>query len=284
VGINRYANGAGVADLGFAVPDARAIADLFRQRAGRLYREVHVTQLLDGEATRAGVLKAIGACAAQAKPQDTLVVYMAGHGIALGQRFYLIPHDFRLAGGETATEPSRPAAAPAVALRGYRASDQQEAAVRQHGLAIDELGEALAEVPALKRVLVFDTCHSGGAIALAGKAYNPFAFRGAMERFSRAQGVYSLSATAADDLAAETKELGHSILTYALLAGAGAADDGPLAGQAAGGKEALDVLSWFGFAKQRVPALYEKYVGRPQHLELSGEDQPTFPLLTVTAK
>ena len=53
-----------------------------------------------------------------------------------------------------------------------------------------------------------------------------------MERFSRAQGVYSLSATAADELAAETKELGHSILTYALLAGAGQADKGPLAGQA----------------------------------------------------
>ena len=52
-------------------------------------------------------------------------------------------------------------------------------------LAIDELGEVLAGVPALKRVLIFDTCHSGSAISLAGRQQNPFAFRGAIERFSR---------------------------------------------------------------------------------------------------
>jgi uncharacterized caspase-like protein len=156
--------------------------------------------------------------------------------------------------------------------------------VRRHGLAIDELGEALAAVPALKRVLVFDTCHSGGAVALAGKKRNPFAFRGAMERFSRAQGVYSLSATAADELAAETKELGHSILTYTLLAGLRAVDGGPLSGQAiplAQTQQAVDVLGWFRFARERVPALYEKYVGRAQQVEVSGEDQPSFPLLSA---
>src|SRR5207237_8277006 len=115
-------------------------------------------------------------------------------------------------------------------LRGDRGvTEEREAAVRQHGLAIDELGEVLATVPALKRVLIFDTCHSGSAIRLAGKPQNPFAFRGAMERFSRAQGVYSLSATAADELAAETRELGHSLLTYALLAGLRAVPGGPLA-------------------------------------------------------
>jgi hypothetical protein len=39
----------------------------------------------------------------------------------------------------------------------------------------DDLSEALAAVPALKCVLLFDTCHSGSAVALAGKQQNPFA-------------------------------------------------------------------------------------------------------------
>jgi hypothetical protein len=284
VGINRYAQSSGVSNLDFCVPDTRAVAKLFQERSGTLYRQVYVTQLLDDQATKEGILRAVADCAKKAQAQDTLVLYVGGHGVAVGQRFYLIPHDFRLAQGVQPQEPPR-ATVSVVGLRGYRdVSGEREAAVRQHGLAIDELGEALAEVPALKRVLIFDTCHSGSAIQLAGKQHNPFAFRGAMERFSRAQGVYSLSATAADELAAETKELGHSILTYSLLAGAGAADNGPLAGQTAGGKEALDVLSWFGFAKQHVPALYERYVGRLQHVELSGDDQPTFPLLSREAK
>ena len=169
-----------------------------------------------------------------------------------------------------------------VGLRGYRGTSEQESAVREHGLAIDELGEVLANVPALKRVLIFDACHSGSAIQLAGKQQNPFAFRGAIERFSRAQGVYSLSATAADELAAESKELGHSILTYSLLAGLRAVDVGVLKDQPVRtSKEAVDVLEWFRYAKERVPGLYQKYVGRPQHVELSGDDQPGFPLLMM---
>ena len=44
--------------------------------------------------------------------------------------------------------------------------------------------------------------------------------------------MYSLSATAADELAAESKELGHSILTYTLLAGLKAVDGGALEGSA----------------------------------------------------
>jgi hypothetical protein len=286
VGINRYAKDAGVANLDFCVSDTQVMARLFQQRSGKLYRQVHVTALLDEQATKSAILQAIADCAQKAQAQDTLMVYVASHGFAVGQRFYLIPHDFQLAAGVPLQEPPRPSAL--VALRGYSdASDQREAAVRAKGLAIDELGEALAGVPALKRVLIFDTCHSGSAIQLAGKQHNPFAFRGAMERFSRAQGVYSLSATAADELAAETKEVGHSLLTYALLAAVRAVEGGPLKDKplaAESEEKAIDVLRWFAYVRQQVPGLYERYVGRPQQIEVSGDDQPSFPLLAIPAR
>jgi hypothetical protein len=286
IGINRYARDSGVSHLDFCLSDAKAVADLFRKSTGTLFTKVHVTQLFDDQATKDGILKAVSATAAKARTQDTLVLYVASHGIALGQRFYLIPHDFQLAKGEASPEPPK-AEIALVSTRGYRSTtDAREMAVRARGLAIDELGEALAAVPALKRVLIFDTCHSGSAIALAVKKQNPFAFRGAMERFSRAQGVYSLAATAADELAAENKELGHSILTYALLAGLQAVEGGPLKGQVlkGGGDGGVDVLAWFRYARQQVPGLYERYVGRPQQVELSGEDQPSFPLLRLETK
>jgi hypothetical protein len=151
-------------------------------------------------------------------------------------------------------------------------------------LAIDELGEALAEVPALRRVLIFDTCHSGSAVQLAGKRRNAFAFRGAMERFNRAQGVYSLSASAADELAAESQDLGHSVLTYALLAALGEVDRGPLRGQPLRPGSPVGVLEWFRYAREHIPALNREYTGRAQDLELSGDDQPSFPLLSPGEK
>jgi hypothetical protein len=284
IGINRFAKEAGVSNLECCVPDAQAVARLFRQQGAKLFKQIHITPLFDDQATREGILKAVTTLAAKARAQDTLVLYVASHGLAVGQRFYLVPHDFKLA---KAAADIPKAALTTVALRGYRSTtDEREAAVRAYGLAIDELGEALAAVPALKRVLIFDTCHSGSAIALAGKKQNPFAFRGAMERFSRAQGVYSLAATAADELAAENKELGHSILTYTLLAGLQAVEGGPLQGRPLkpGERGAVDVLDWFRYARQQVPALYERYVGRPQQIELSGEDQPGFLLLTLPMK
>ena len=83
-----------------------------------------------------------------------------------------------------------------------------------------------------------------------------------------------MSATAADELAAESKELGHSILTYALLAGVNAADKGPLAKQPIQpGKagQGIDVLEWFRYAKRHVPELNKTYIKRAQEIELSGD-------------
>ena len=86
IGVNQYAEGA--MNLKFASTDAEAMATLFQQRGKALYGDgkVHVTQLLDDQATKAGIKKAMEDVAKKAKPQDTLVLAMAGHGTMVGQR------------------------------------------------------------------------------------------------------------------------------------------------------------------------------------------------------
>lgn len=247
VGINRQAPGAGFSDLQYCVADAHAIAELFRTRPSPLYRQVHVTMLTDEQATRAGILSAVSTLARQIRRQDTLVLFVACHGVTLGQRYFLIPHDMKT--GST----------------------------REHALAIDDLAEALSEAPALKRVLIFDTCQSGGVTGLAARR-NPFLAQ--TERFSRTQGVYCLAAATANQGAAEEKKLGHGLMTYTLLSAAQSGTQGSLGGKKAkGGQQGIDVLDWFRFAQKEVPGLYQAYVGRAQSVELSGEDQPGFPLL-----
>src|SRR5262249_9288 len=57
VGINRFASDSGIADLEFCVPDAKAIAELLRNRAGKLYHQVHVNALYDEQSTKANILR-----------------------------------------------------------------------------------------------------------------------------------------------------------------------------------------------------------------------------------
>jgi hypothetical protein len=262
VGINRYAAGAEVKDLDLSVADVKSIAAALRKHAGKLYRAVHVTELCDEQATRAKILAAVADVAKKAQPQDTLFIYVASHGHTIPgfQRYYLIPHDFK------------------------KEADNRDDDVRKYGLAIDELGDALAEVPALKRVLIFDTCRAGSAVALSSKS-NPLAFRRAIDGFNRAQGVYSLSATGADELAGEPPALGHGILAYTLLAALGEVT-GPPGALKAGpgrGKADLDVLDWFRYARDNVPRVAEKF-RCSQQVRMSGEDQPGFPLLTLSGE
>ena len=259
VGVNDYAEQA--MDLRFAAPDATAIADLFTERGKSLYGNdnIRVTKLLDEQATTSGIKKALEDIATKAKPQDTLAVFLAGHGTVVGQRYYFIPHEYKTKSGEL------------------------EEDIRQQGLAGDILGDWLAAVPALRRVVIYDTCQSGGAISIARTARNPFAFRGALERLSRAQGVFTIAATAAGDEAQEVPQLGHGVLTYSLLAGLGAADEGPLTGQGIKTTESdvVDVRDWFSFAQDKVPLLTKLYFGREQFVAFSGHGQ-SFPILPTS--
>ncbi len=258
VGVNRYRDEA--MSLKFAADDAKALGALFERRGKSLYRAVHVVPLLDDKATRAGIRDALRDIAGRAKAQDTLVVFFAGHGTLVGQRYYFIPHEFhRGDGGEAADD------------------------VRRQGLAIDDLGDHLAAVPALKRLLILDTCQSGAAVKMSRGGRDPFAFRGAVERLGRAQGVFTIAAAAAGEEAKEAKELGHGVLTYALLAGLRAVDGGPLTDQSVrpeGGEAVADVLGWFQFASGQVPRLTKKYFGREQDVQTSGQGT-SFPVLPL---
>jgi Tol biopolymer transport system component len=258
VGINRYADDS--LSLQFARADAEAMAQLFRRRGGSLYQVAEPIVLLDADATRTKIRQALRDMAQQARTQDTLVVFLAGHGTLIGQRYYFIPHELRRNDGQTLEDD-----------------------VRQQGLAADVLGDSLAAVPALKRILILDTCASGGAVGLTKTGRNPFAFRGVIEKLGRSQGVFTLAAAAATEEAQEVKALGHGVLSYALLAGLGAVQEGPLKDQAIrpdSPERVASVLEWFSFASGQVPRLSKRYLGREQDVQMSSQGQ-SFPVLPV---
>jgi WD40 repeat protein len=135
VGINEYQDKN--LRLKFAANDARDLAKAFRERcagAGNVFGAVQGGDpLLDAEATRQGVLDAIGAIRRGVKPSDLVVVYFAGHGVKEQDDFYLLTVE----------------------------ADTTKLA--QTALSGKELRKQLADIPC-QVLLILDACHSAAGV------------------------------------------------------------------------------------------------------------------------
>lgn len=136
VGINDYPPG--VSDLATPVYDARLMRDFLVERMG--YRAEDVVLLTDREATREHVLQALGRHLGQAGPDGSVVFYYSGHG----SRTY----------GNEATQDSE--------------ADERDETLSLWGddgrvvdLLDDEIRVLLDALPARRKLLIFDSCHSG---------------------------------------------------------------------------------------------------------------------------
>jgi WD40 repeat protein len=160
---------------------------------------VHVRLLLDKDATRKGILDAIRDYSAQARPEDTFVIFFAGHGIAEGKRYYLLPHDMSFPG-----TPSELSLAAASVLDQSAVSDE-------------DLRKTLSSEQASTAALILDACQSG---ALTGD--NLLERRGPMNSNGLRQLAYDknmflLAASLSTQSAAEQASIGDGVLTHVLF-------------------------------------------------------------------
>lgn len=252
VGLNRYANSE--YDLQFAAADAQTFAEQVSQQQGKLgvYAKVEVVLLQDSEATKANILMALRRLAGdttalpttapaalkkltQAQPEDAVMVYYAGHGTALGHRFFLIPHDLGYTGSITALNE-----AAIDTILGHSVSDV-------------ELEQAFEKIDAGQLLLVIDACNSGQALEAEEKRRGPMNSQG-LAQLAYEKGINVLTAAQGYQAAIEATQYGHGLLTYALIdegLKTGAADTQPKDGQ-------VVVREWLDYATQRVPKLQEK--------------------------
>ncbi|MGE0492304.1 MAG: caspase family protein [Vulcanimicrobiota bacterium] len=244
VGIDRYQAGM---NLSFARADALAIGSFFKPG---LFAAVQADALTDEQATRQAVLSALARLKATA-PQDTVLVYLAGHGTTIGDVFYFMPSDARV---------------------------DTDQSLRQTCLSSTELGQALDDIPATKQILVLDACHSGAsnkALSRLVGARDPMTRIRAQQRLARSSGVFLIAASTAEQAAKEYPELGHGVLTYAILRALGEG----------GRPEALDdegvvtANSLLTYVAREVPRLTRKFQGSEQ-IPVQFSTGQDFPLIT----
>jgi WD40 repeat protein/uncharacterized caspase-like protein len=261
VGVNEYENSQ--YNLKYAKADAQSFGDEMRRRQTQLagFERVEVIQLLDQDATKANILAAIKRLAGEtgppslkagpldalkrAEPEDTVVIYFAGHGTAQAQRFYLIPHDLGYTGERT------------------KLTEQGLKTMLAHSISDIELETAVEGLDAGHLLLIIDACNSGQALEAEEKRRGPMNSKG-LAQLAYEKGMYILTAAQSFQAALEAAQLGHGYLTYALVEEGlktPVADTEPKDG-------VVIAREWLNFATERVPQMQEEKMAQGRGLGL----------------
>jgi hypothetical protein len=176
--------------------------------------------------------------AQKARPGDVLVVYLAGHGVAV-RDLYIYP-----------TQEAR------------TLDEFSDAAIRDAtGISSEELVDWIKKIPASHQLMILDTCAAGAA---ARKLVEPRDVPSdqirALDMLNGRTGFHVLMGSAADAVSYEASQYGQGLLTYSLLQG--------MRGAALKNDVEADVTTLFQFAADRVPELAREIGGiqRPQIL------------------
>ena len=234
VGVNRYSNPN--YNLNFAVPDATDFSQELQQRQTALNRfaKIEVVTLFDQQATKANIIAAIEKLKTT-EPEDAVIVYFAGHGLAVEPRFYLIPHDLGYTGKRESLTPT--------------AMKQ----VLRNSISDEELTSLFEGVGAGQLLMVIDACNSGQVLESEETRRGPMNSKG-LAQLAYEKGISVLTASQSYQAALENKELGHGYLTFALIEDGlkqMAADNRPRDGK-------VLLREWFDHASAKVPRMQEK--------------------------
>lgn len=251
IGINVYQNPQ--YNLRYAVADAQSFADEVRLQQQKLsrYQQIEIISLMDHEATKENILRAFKRLAGSAEelpksapaalrqlrpaqPEDTVLIFYAGHGTAQGQRFYLIPHDLGYEGERGRLD-----------ARGLQT-------ILKHSISDEELEQVLEGLDASHLLMVIDACNSGQALEAEEKRRGPMNSKG-LAQLAYEKGMYILTAAQGYQAALESSQLGHGYLTYALV------EEGlkTAAADAAPKDNLVSIREWLDFAADRVPQMQE---------------------------
>jgi WD40 repeat protein len=186
VGISAYP---GPYALHMAARDARDFVNAMQRQKGRLYRDVAVKLLTDGEATRDGILDGLEWIERSTTQHDVAMVFLAGHGDndAHGT-YYFMPVNFD--------------------------ADR----LKRTGLEFSQIRETVQNLAG--KVLVFvDTCHAGNV--MGGRARGGGADINAVvnELASAENGAVVFAASTGKQVAEERDEWGNGAFTKALVEG-----------------------------------------------------------------
>lgn len=168
--------------------DAEDIAERFSQRGGALFKQrVQVTALTDARATVANIEATLKAMAAKARPNDTFVLYMAGHGTVLADsgEYHFLPHELVY---------------------------ENDQSISRQAVSQSRLRTWMSWLP-VRSLLLLDTCRAGNVVQLASRAGEE---KGAFASLIRLSNRAVIVASSSDKMALEGYK-DHGVFSWVVL-------------------------------------------------------------------
>lgn len=227
VGINKYRDSR--LNLDYSVADAAEISNIFRREKLTVYDEVVHHDLRDDAATKKGILKQLNEINNYSQ-NDVVVLYLAGHGLAVNGEWYYLPHETML-------------------------QDNQNY-YTQVGISAKEIQKILTNSKVQNVMVMVDACYSGAGLQAFRKLQDTQ--RHFSRGLSKSVGVVVLAATRRDQEAAELSDLGHGLFTYVVSEGMGGKADLKPQNFKISAHEVSD------FSTETIPSFSKKYLGAAQ--------------------
>ncbi|KAF0156944.1 MAG: wd40 repeat subgroup [Syntrophaceae bacterium] len=183
IGIDQYKDSS--INLKYAVKDARELEAKIKTQSATLYQpqNIHYSLVTDQEANKTNIINKINALANTIKPQDSFILFVAGHGVLLQNQYYMLTHDFNGQVNDT------------------------------NMISSNEIVEMSKKIRSLSQLLIFDTCHAGGVDTIISGLYDA-----RMSVLAKKMGLH-IYASANDKQAAMDGYKGNGLFTYTLLDG-----------------------------------------------------------------
>jgi hypothetical protein len=179
VGIDKYRDSK--LDLDYSVADAGAIQNSMEKSSASVMGK----NIYNERATKQQILDELKTLS-KGVQEDVLVIYFAGHGIAVGKEWYFLPYETQIQ------------------------SDIKK--VVSSGISATELGDIFKNSEIQHIMLMVDACYSGAAMDAFRKSENTQRYF--TRKLSRNLGITVVAAAAKDQEAFELKSLGHGLFTY----------------------------------------------------------------------
>lgn len=218
IGINKYQNTA-INPLINAVNDANGIDSLMKEQRNN-FKDVISTVLTEQQATRKNIEDNLKLIASTAKPNDVVVIFIAGHGVVIKGRYYFLPYELK-----------------------NTVNDE----VQTNALSGDTLSELISNFSTSKVALLIDSCYSGSLANsdMVMRRNQDATWAGG---FVQSTGRFVLAGSANDQEALDGKG-GHGVFTAVLLDALKGKADLELSGNK---DNRVNVVELFEYAKKYV--------------------------------
>jgi WD40 repeat protein len=228
VGINQYKDP--MLNLNYSVADAKSIESMISEKKLHSFGKLSERRLLDDNATKAAIVETLKNAATNLGQNDTLALYLAGHGVAINGDWYFLPYETTL--------------------------QEDWNAYKNFGISANEIQILLADIPAQKIIVMLDSCNSGASMEAFRNLQNTQRHFG--RTISKSVGLVFLAATTKDQEAAELTDLGHGLFTYVVTNGMkGEADNAPK-------NQEVSAHELANFSAATIPTFSRKYLNASQ--------------------